>query len=142
MLSFHFIKTIIKIILAFIAVTHNIRRIRIYKLCYQVQLIIKIRICCECLSFCFLILCFVWKINYIREKSCKEQFTENIVILLFYLFVLPRAYGGDSLLILLFCFVLKKKHIHGLKTTLKIVFLIFIQTNVSNFLLIAINSYV
>lgn len=45
------------------------------------------------------------------RKKCKEQFTENIVILLLYLFVLPQACDyGDSLLILLFYFVLKKKH--------------------------------
>lgn len=82
------------------------------------------------------------KINYIREKKCKEQFIENIVFLLFYLSVLSWDCNySHSLLILLFYFILKKKHIptDGLKLTLNIVFLVFIQTNVSNFMLIAIN---
>lgn len=65
------------------------------------------------------------KINYIREKKFKEQFIENIVFLLFYLSVLSWDCNySHSLLILLFYFILKKKHIptDGLKLTLNIVF--------------------
>jgi len=41
------------------------------------------------LMFLFFNIMLCLKINYIREKKFKEQFIENIVLLLFYLSVLP-----------------------------------------------------
>jgi len=57
------------------------------------------------------------------RKKYKELFIKSIVIVLFYLFVLPRACEyGDSILILLFYFVLKSNIYMVLKWPWKLFF--------------------